>query len=550
MTQQQQQDPQQDDHQDDLRHQRARQMAALLADLDALGIHPEGATLDVWEEARRMHYDAHVLHLAALRGDADAVAEIHASAGTLARHGDGGTPRWRVVTCGDCHAEYLTPAGDVNAGDEVAALRRQRRAAWARLFDAGTPREEPHRTTWRRRDVYATWRTDEEHGGWVLCSDCARTCERCGAVTSTGDISRVHVGRDDAMWCDSCAECDAVTCGACDELVPRWDWDRREDACASCAEARREEESDSDDARGIAGYHDAHRRRVSRPVPSPWTQAAGGVYLGVELEVEMRRDTSSTRTETAAAWQEAATRTPAHRLWIEHDGSLSCGWEAITDPHGLDTHRALWPVVLADPATRALRSHATDTCGLHVHVTRRPWQRTAVARCAMWHNLPDVEPLIRAVARRYGGGYCGVKGGGDARTNGDRIRRGWSELWARPGSRYELVNLSNAATVEFRLFRGSLHVQAVLAACEWSVATLRYATATPCQTMHAHPVASFLAWLSAPEQGPDTAHLRPYLRSRLERTGRDDLAALVRVAPVKRTQALAHSSTTTTTTEE
>jgi hypothetical protein len=157
-----------------------------------------------------------------------------------------------------------------------------------------------------------------------------------------------------------------------------------------------------------------------------------------------------------------------------------------------------------------------------------------------------------------------VKGAGDARTDGARIRRGWSDLWARSGNRYELVNLANAGTVEFRLFRGSLRVQAVLAACEWSVATLRYATATPCHVVRAHPVASFLAWLSAPEQSPDTAHLRPYLRSRLERTGRDDLAALVRVAPVREerrvhqhTQALAHapssstsSTTTTTTTEE
>jgi hypothetical protein len=168
MTQQ-QQDPQQGDHQGDHQgdpqRQRARRMVALLADLDALGMHPEGATLDIWGEARRMHHDAHVLHLAALRNDADAVVEIHASAGTLARHGDGGAPRWRVVTCGDCHAEYVTPAGDVDAGDEVAALRRQRRAAWARLAEAGTAAEEPHRTTWRRRDVYATWRTGEEDGG-------------------------------------------------------------------------------------------------------------------------------------------------------------------------------------------------------------------------------------------------------------------------------------------------------------------------------------------------------------------------------------------------
>jgi hypothetical protein len=96
------------------------------------------------------------------------------------------------------------------------------------------------------------------------------------------------------------------------------------------------------------------------------------------------------------------------------------------------------------------------------------------------------------------------------------------------------------------------------------VATLRYATVTPCGMMRAYPVASFCAWLSAPEQSPDTAHLRPYLRDRLARMGRDDLAALVRVAPVREerrvhqhTQALTHtpssstnSSTTTTTTEE
>lgn len=469
-------------------------------------------------------------------------------------------PTWSAVTCAGCGEVQIIAGGMLSdtRNSRWPGLRAEHRAIHAeRPWDrTGSPVST--RPWWRevsgRRDTWTTCTVApaaDEPGAYV-CSGCAVTCDRCGAAhTSDAELFRVVTESEDAqLWCDTCEGTEAMTCEQCDERVPTSEFDHDRDVCHGCIrDASREA-----DMRGISGYHDQHRRRVSHPVPSPWTQAAGGVYLGVELEVEVEE--RAPRGDCAVALRDAAERAGG-RVWVEHDGSLERGFEMITDPIGLDAHRTLWPAVLSDPTTRHLRSHATTTCGLHVHVSRRVWRRTAVARCAMWHNAADVEPLIRAVARRYGGGYCGVKGAGDARTDGARIRRGWSALWAQSGTRYELVNLTNSTTVEFRLFRGSLHVQAVLAACEWAVATLRYATATPCHVVRAHPVASFLAWLSAPEQSPDTAHLRPYLRSRLERIGRDDLAALVRVAPVKHAHALAHtlpssttSSTTTTTTEE
>jgi hypothetical protein len=76
-------------------------------------------------------------------------------------------------------------------------------------------------------------------------------------------------------------------------------------------------------------------------------------------------------------------------------------------------------------------------------------------------NDPQNDAFITALARRYNTTYCKVaeKNIEDAHLAGDR---------------YEAINLTGNATIEFRVFRGSLKYEAVIAAVEFCHALLEF----------------------------------------------------------------------------
>jgi hypothetical protein len=259
------------------------------------------------------------------------------------------------------------------------------------------------------------------------------------------------------------------------------------------------------------------------PIPSEWTARHNGRSLGVELEVERRDDSTQDLHDIARALLEAGNGTGARQMFAEHDGSLNDGFELISQPMGLDGHRVLWSHVLNSSAVRELRSHDTTTCGLHVHVTRAGLSRLQIAKAVVFLNDPRNEQFIRAIARRYGNGYCKLK----------NVRMGGA---ASSHDRYEMLNLTSSRTVEFRLFRGTLRAGTVLACIEFAHALLEWAKDAACNAITWQ---SFVTWLYAPAQRADTVNLRMYLTRRVtERMApryvelRDLITTLTGKAPV------------------
>ena len=73
-----------------------------------------------------------------------------------------------------------------------------------------------------------------------------------------------------------------------------------------------------------------------------------------------------------------------------------------------------------------------------------------------------------------------------------------------------MLNLENARTVEFRIFRGSLRLIAVLAAIEYANALANFC-ALPGDDLTA---TAFVAYLHSPAGRKDTKNLRAYLVER------------------------------------
>lgn len=339
--------------------------------------------------------------------------------------------------------------------------------------------------------------------GQQMCAVCCIQCERCEQFAPRYERGNVYVTRRGmvAQWCCNCTDDHAWACDDCgDQYSDNVSGGDHYGLtlCVSCYNLRIEREQE-EAATVIGGYHNSERRAQTICLSSEWTRRHGHRYLGVELEVERADDSNETSNAIAAALLDAANVSNARLLWAEHDGSLSDGFELITQPMGLDAQRELWARVLSSRAVRELRSHDTTTCGLHVHVSRTGLTRLQIAKVVVFLNDPRNENFVRAIARRYGNSYCKIK----------RVRMGSAPL---SYDRYEMLNLTSLRTIEFRLFRGTLRTTTVLACVEFAHALLEWARVASCEAITWQ---AFVAWLYAPEQKPDTVNLRAYLRRRV-----------------------------------
>ena len=118
-------------------------------------------------------------------------------------------------------------------------------------------------------------------------------------------------------------------------------------------------------------------------------------------------------------------------------------------------------------------------------------------------NHPDNEEFITALARRYAQNY--------ARIGQKKI----STAWKSQQSRYDAINMEPRQTVEFRLFRGTLKYEAVMASIQFVNALVAY-----CHDQSGYgfdlSTSSFLKFLDKKEIQKDTKYLRQYIDSRLD----------------------------------
>ena len=177
--------------------------------------------------------------------------------------------------------------------------------------------------------------------------------------------------------------------------------------------------------------------------------------------------------DRAAAVARIAEKWGEDWVYFKSDSSLDCGVELVTHPISplvlmSEEGRALWADVCAAALAEGMRSHDTRTCGLHVHVNRDFFGKGEAARALAEYKLLTVadrffEPLAIFSRRRRDrlDQWAG-------RTCLPATRDGWLAS-ARSASRvarcdrYRAVNTTNEHTVEFRLFRGTLKAETLLA---------------------------------------------------------------------------------------
>ena len=322
-------------------------------------------------------------------------------------------------------------------------------------------------------------------GVMSYCEDCASYCQRCEDGMDN-DSSRT-VDRDESWceycwenysyYCDSCSESysgdctyvqDTPYCERCYESECYW--------CEDCDESYTNDNScdcrNNDNDRCCRGYRSNGTIHDYSCKPDPMFKGKSkhNMYLGFELETEMRDVDSGSRFASSNLQGVA---------YLKHDGSIGNGFEIVTHPHTHQEYREnsklLWDTIETLRTDYGARSWDTDTCGLHIHLSRKGFKSGAHLHrfiAFVYHNAPHMMKFAGRKSRfaRFNDVYTF--------DEYDRpvfsLKHKVASPAFTPSERYSAVNTQNAHTIELRFFRGTMNTSGVLSALDLAQAMVEY----------------------------------------------------------------------------
>ena len=301
----------------------------------------------------------------------------------------------------------------------------------------------------RIHNDYSYWHNDETY-----CEDCIDEvypqCDHCGNRYPIND------GYETADYHHICNDCYCdhyTTCDDCGEVFPYDDVLNTNDGayCENCYIAN--EHSDTIREYGNSPDLVFHHR----------SSDDDRVFMGVELEIDKggQDNDNARRIESHFA---------DDHVYFNSDGSLNNGFEIISHPFTYDYYRNEGLIDMYKDAMNAAkamnyRSHDTTTCGLHVHVGRTALGTTQEERDAtlgkLWFLTKKFWPELVKFSRRTLGNLnqwaapLDVDNADVDRDTAETIGKKVTEKGK--ANRYHAINVTNSATIEFRIFRGTLN---------------------------------------------------------------------------------------------
>lgn len=324
-------------------------------------------------------------------------------------------------------------------------------------------------------------------------------------------------------------------CYACDDIIHvggAYFDDSDRCYCYDCYTNLDHDDEDDEEEDSQNGRYNAARRIRGEFVWSYSTNPMSVLYpymepgkrhFGIELECEFPH---ADRFDVAERVMRESPRLTGLAIWKE-DGSLNDGLELVTAPKMLAYWQEPNPVKsLCEYGyfRNKARSHDTTTCGLHVHVSRDTIPEPVIAKLVVLMNEPAMRETTSLIARRAPTvSYCMAK---KKRWHSDRNRlqhNGYTPAWQarrdvrfidcrqKPqDGRYTPVNLT-PHTVEFRIFRGTLKWETILASIEFCDAAISFCTQMGASAMNPE---AFVAWMKDNVTRKTYPALRDYLEQR------------------------------------
>lgn len=289
-----------------------------------------------------------------------------------------------------------------------------------------------------------------------VCSDCADNYHRCSHCESLVSSDEVWASDSDLVICNHCDEfyyiCDSCRCIVHEDDVYYYDG---ESYCHDC-------------------YDDIGSSYIEdysyKPEPEFLGETDEGLYLGVELEVDCGNNLQST---TKRIYDEFAD------VYMKHDGSLSSsGFEIVSNPATLEYHTSElgWKELMGVCLENGYLSHDTSTCGLHVHLSRaflgatEQEQELNIAKLIILFDRFWDSHLVPFSRRNYNAlQQWADKPCVECLDTDTEIEIFDKVKTYKNSGRYKAINLQNIATIEFRLFRGTLNFNTFFASLQFVV---------------------------------------------------------------------------------
>ena len=301
------------------------------------------------------------------------------------------------------------------------------------------------------------------------------TCEHCGCVLETEDDGRWF---DDTLLCEDCVDELTRTCDCCGDRI--WNEDDAGDEdiilcercrdnyysrCDDCGRLIHDDDAcyvDGEDYPYCSDCYERHARNYIHNYsykPNPVFHGRGTMFFGVELELDKGGEDDDKAEEILSC-------TDSDHLYIKHDGSLDDGMELVSHPMTLEYHQNSmpWKNIVETAVDLGYRSHQTGTCGLHVHVNRKAFgcdrseQDEVISRILyiverFWQEMLRFSRRTEYQINRWAARY-GMKD--NPKQVMDNAKKG-------DKGRYACINLCNYNTIEFRIFRGTLKYNTLIA---------------------------------------------------------------------------------------
>lgn len=352
------------------------------------------------------------------------------------------------------------------------------------------------------------------HCAKYVCPDCADDypiCVECGEHILPEGLVDTGVSGD--PLCEYCAGCSFSwnRCEDCGEYHNDCVGINNEWYCQDCAENYRHCDcNNSENSEYVNNYtykpcpkfHHSTMEEFDNPL----------LFMGVELEIDSD-DGDADAIECAEDLH--SIDYDEDFFYLKHDGSLNQpGIEIVTHPCTLIYHTNVFPWEKIVRAARGnyYSSHDVGTCGLHVHVNRDALgddsdaQDLTIAKIViMMDKLWDY--LVKFSRRNYDQLHWARKMDASINEMDTEEEAVEKTKAAASGERYHALNLQNRNTIEFRLFRGTLKLNTIMATLQFVDGMCRYAMA--------HTVKECLAtsWMDL-ANSIDYAEFQQYLRER------------------------------------
>lgn len=319
----------------------------------------------------------------------------------------------------------------------------------------------------------------ENHNNDFYCDECFEEkftkCYECGDYFERDDLTEAFRH----SYCEDCFNDNFHRCSECEDIIWRDDtrfhnddaycsdcYDDNFFACVDCG--RTFEHTDSityndelycsrcvprDRAIHVHGYK-----------PRPEFLGRKGPHFGIELEVADYNDNVEENSEELL-------EKIGHFAYLKEDCSIEncghCGFEIVTHPISWDwihSHQKDMDHIFA-LAEKGFRSYETNTCGMHVHVSKRDISNLQVYKLvSFFKENSDFIFRMSTRERRAFNSWSGI----DFYYKDIKIAKE-----KRDDSRGAL-NLSPRNTIEFRIFRGTLNKEAFYRNLEFVSAILEF----------------------------------------------------------------------------